>query len=153
MIPLFFIGLLLIVSTMLDYKNEMGGENSVNERARDIEYCIEAGMENPIFGIGIVQKGDVTTWRGYSLGTSNSLFGVFASGGLYMLALYLGVLVMIPLLYCKIHGQSNWLMVMLCFFGLFVITNCFLKYLTLMFMAWGLSRIDLICRWPRQKGA
>lgn len=141
--PIFLILVYAGTTMLMNLKNDVGGEDSVVDRSRDIQYCIEAGMENPLFGVGIVQKEDMVLWRGYMLGSSNSLFAIFARGGIYMLVLYIGSLLVIPLIYYRKYKYKNWLLTMVCFFGLFCITVSFLKYLTLLFMAWGLSNIDL----------
>ena len=128
---------------LLENKMETGGDSSVELRAEDIEYCIEVGMENPFLGVGLVISDGEKLWRGEAIGRSNSLFAVFARGGVFALTLYLGTLIIIPYLYYRKNKDSAWLLAMLFFFLLFNITSAFLKYLTFLFMAWGMSKIEL----------
>lgn len=141
--PVIIFAVYTIAIMAMDFKNsDAKGESSVLARSKDIQNCIEAGMKYPILGVGIVQSEDIVSWHGYQLGSSNSLFAVFARGGLYTLILYLGSLLIIPLIYYRKYKHLNWLLTMLFYFGLFVITVSFLRYLTLLFMAWGLSNLD-----------
>lgn len=133
----------LIGCGIMDNKKETGGEKSMNLRSEDITYCLEAGMEHPILGLGIVQGEGEGLWRGKQIGRSNSIFAIFARGGVYVLTLYMGVLLLIPYLYYKKNKDTKWLFTMLCFFFIFTITSSYLKYLTFLFMAWGLSNINL----------
>ena len=141
--PIIIFAVYTIVTIVMDFKDsEALGESSVLSRAKDIQNCIEAGIKHPILGVGIVQSKDIILWHGYQLGYSNSFFAVFARGGLYTLTLYLGSLLIIPLIYYRKYKQLNWLLTMFFFFGIFAITVSFLRYLTLLFMAWGLSNLD-----------
>lgn len=133
----------ILTSEILENKKETGGEESIDSRTEDIEYCIEAGLEHPILGIGITSGEGEGLWKGKQLGSSNSIFAIFARGGLYTLTLYVGALLIIPCLYYLKFKNTRWLLTMLCFFFVFSITSSYLKYLTFLFMAWGLSNIDL----------
>lgn len=141
-VPILIYGVYTLANMSMKFKEEASGDNSVNYRSADIENCIDAGLANPILGVGIIQKGDITLWKGQKLGQSNSLFAVFACGGIYMLLLYLGAILIIPMIYFKKFGYRNWLLTMIFFLGLFTITVSFLRYLTLLFLAWGLSNLD-----------
>lgn len=142
-LPIFLYIGYLIGSGIMDNKKETGGEKSVDLRSEDITYCLEAGMEYPILGVGLVQGEGEGLWRGQQLGRSNSIFAIFARGGVYVLTLYMGALLLIPYLYYKKNKDIKWLFTMLCFFFIFTITSSYLKYLTFLFMAWGLSNINL----------
>lgn len=128
---------------ILENKMETGGDGSMELRSDDITWCFEAGMEHPILGVGLILREGESLWNGMTLGRSNSLFAVFARGGLYALALYVGSLLIIPFLYYRKYKDPRWFYVMLCYFLIFSITISFLKYLTFLFIAWGLSNIDL----------
>lgn len=149
MAPLVIIGVYIMTSTIMDFKSDTGGDHSIDSRTWDIMNCIDAGMKNPLLGIGIVQSKDITIWEGTELGYSNSLFTLFAKGGLYVLTLYLFALLIVPCLYYCKYKQSRWMITMLCYFTLFSFTTSIERYLTLLFLAWGLSNIDMV-RWNRQ---
>lgn len=143
-IPLLFFTAYTIGNMLIETKKESGdGGGSVESRSEDIRYCIEAGMKYPVFGVGIVQKDEQHLWRGVQLGRSNSLFAVFARGGIYFLTLYIGTLLLVPLLYYRKNKDSKRLLIMLFFFVLFTFTICFTNYITLLFMAYGLSQADM----------
>lgn len=142
--PLLLIGGYLITNSIIENKIKTGGETSVNDRSEDIMICLEVGMEHPCFGIGLVtSKGSNLLWHGKEFGFSNSLFAIFARGGLYALILYIVALVFIPYCYYKKYRDYRWLFTMLCFFLVFSFTNSYAKYLTFLFLAWGLSNINL----------
>lgn len=128
---------------LLENKKETGGEASVDLRTEDIIWCMEAGMEHPILGVGLILREGESLWHGKKLGRSNSLFAVFARGGLFVLVLYISALLLIPYLYYRKYKDSKWFCTMVCFFFVFAITISFLKYLTFLFIAWGLSNINL----------
>ena len=135
---------------ILENKMETGGDGSMELRSDDITWCFEAGMEHPILGVGLILREGESLWNGMTLGRSNSLFAVFARGGLYALALYVGSLLIIPFLYYRKYKDPRWFYAMVCYFLIFSITISFLKYLTFLFIAWGLSNIDLR-RWSVDK--
>lgn len=138
------LGIIYIAGSMImESKIKSGGEESVDLRSEDIAYCFEVGMQNPIMGIGIIPSENDMTWRGAQIGRSNSLFAVFARGGIYMLTLYISALVIIPILYYRKYKDSNWMMMMICYFGIFTITISYINLLTFLFLAWGLSNIDI----------
>lgn len=151
-IPFLLYAYSLAAGSLMDYKKETGGEYSVDNRSRDIELCLNIGLEHPLLGIGMFTEKNSQVWRGYYAGFSNSLFTVFMRGGVYMLALYAGALVFIPLLYYRRHKDAGWLVAMLCYFSVFSITVSYLGYLTLLFIAWGLSNMDM-ARWRRTRHA
>lgn len=133
---------LLIVYTVMNNKIETGGEGSVNARNWDIQQCIEIGLEHPIMGIGMITEKKPHV-LGREVGFSNSFFVVFMRGGIYVSVLYLGALLFIPFFYCQKYKDINWGGVMFCFFLIFCITMSFMKFFTFLFMAWGLSNIDM----------
>lgn len=142
--PLLLFGGYMAATTLVENKKETGGEKSVDLRTEDITYCIEAGIKHPVLGVGLVEdEKSEFLWKGKKLGSSNSLFAVFAKGGIYVLVLYFGTLVLIPYMYYKKNKDTDFLFAMLGFFFLFTITISFLRYLTLLFIAWGLSNIGL----------
>lgn len=144
LILLFLFGSILIADSIVDNKIKTGGDNSIKSRTEDIITCIEVGMKHPILGVGLVTtKEDKLVWEGKEFGYSNSIFAIFARGGLYALSLYLIALILIPYLYYKKHRDKKLLFTMLCFFIVFSFTNSYAKYLTLIFLAWGLSNINL----------
>ena len=148
-ILLLFVGPVLLylgyvtAGTLLENKMETGGEVSMDLRTEDITWCMEAGMEHPMLGVGLILREGESLWHGKTLGRSNSLFAVFARGGLFVLSLYIGALFLIPYFYYRKYKDLKWFYTMVCFFLVFIITISFLKYLTFLFIAWGLSNINL----------
>lgn len=135
----------VVAGTLLANKKATGGEESMNLRTEDITWCMEAGMEHPMLGVGLTLREGESLWHGKTLGRSNSLFAVFARGGLFVLILYIGALLLIPYLYYRKYKDPKWFYAMFCFFLVFTITVSFLNYLTLLFIAWGMSNINLKC--------
>ena len=91
----------VVAGTLLANKKATGGEDSMNLRTEDITWCMEAGMEHPMLGVGLTLREGESLWHGKTLGRSNSLFAVFARGGLFVLILYIGALLLIPYLYYR----------------------------------------------------
>lgn len=142
--PLLLIGGYFITNSIIDNKIKEGGDTSVNDRTEDIMICLEVGMEHPCFGIGLVtSKDNKLLWQGKDFGFSNSLFAVFARGGLYGLTLYVAALILIPYCFYMKYKDYRWFFTMFCFFIVFSFTNSYAKYLTFLFLAWGLSNINL----------
>lgn len=135
----------VVAGTLLANKKAIGGEDSMNLRTEDITWCMEAGMEHPMLGVGLTLREGESLWHGKTLGRSNSLFAVFARGGLFVLILYIGALLLIPYLYYRKYKDPKWFYAMFCFFLVFTVTVSFLNYLTLLFIAWGMSNINLKC--------
>lgn len=135
----------VVAGTLLANKKTTGGEDSMNLRTEDITWCMEAGMEHPMLGVGLTLREGESLWHGKTLGRSNSLFAVFARGGLFVLILYIGALLLIPYLYYRKYKDPKWFYAMFCFFLVFTVTVSFLNYLTLLFIAWGMSNINLKC--------
>ncbi|MCD8291999.1 MAG: hypothetical protein LUC91_10935 [Prevotella sp.] len=146
MIPLLLYGAFIGGSALMTNKIESGGYGSVNSRSNDIQRCIEIGFEHPLVGVGLVTKERLggLSGIGKEVGYSNSLFTVFARGGVYSLLLYIGGLLFIPYRYSRKYKDYHWFIAMLCFFLIFTITISYLKYLTLLFLAWGLSNINMV---------
>lgn len=129
-------GMYLAVSFLLEMKTDTtSGERSVDIRNSSINDCIRVGMENPVFGSGIFVKEMAITEH------SNSLFEVFAYGGFYGLLLYVSSFIFIPFLYYLKSKTSNWTLALILYFGVFSITVSEFKLLTLLFIAFGLSRL------------
>ena len=135
----------VVAGTLLANKKATGGEDSMNLRTEDITWCMEAGMEHPMLGVGLTLREGESLWHGKTLGRSNSLFAVFARGGLFVLILYFGALLLFPYLYYRKYKDPKWFYAMFCFFLVFTVTVSFLNYLTLLFIAWGMSNINLKC--------
>lgn len=135
----------VVAGTLLANKKATGGEDSMNLRTEDITWCMEAGMEHPMLGVGLTLREGESLWHGKTLGRGNSLFAVFARGGLFVLILYIGALLLIPYLYYRKYKDPKWFYAMFCFFLVFTVTVSFLNYLTLLFIAWGMSNINLKC--------
>lgn len=135
----------VVAGTLLANKKATGGEDSMNLRTEDITWCMEAGMEHPMLGVGLTLREGESLWHGKTLGRSNSLFAAFARGGLFVLILYIGALLLIPYLYYRKYKDPKWFYAMFCFFLVFTVTVSFLNYLTLLFIAWGMSNINLKC--------
>lgn len=135
----------VVAGTLLANKKATGGEDSMNLRTEDITWCMEAGMEHPMLGVGLTLREGESLWHGKTLGRSNSLFAVFARGGLFVLILYIGALLLIPYLYYRKYKDPKWFYAMFCFFLVFTVTVSFLNYLTLLFIAWGSPNINLKC--------
>ena len=135
----------VVAGTLLANKKATGGEDSMNLRTEDITWCMEAGMEHPMLGVGLTLREGESLWHGKTLGRSNSMIAVFARGGLFVLILYIGALLLIPYLYYRKYKDPKWFYSMFCFFLVFTVTVSFLNYLTLLFIAWGMSNINLKC--------
>ncbi len=72
--------------------------------------------EHPMLGVGLTLREGESLWHGKTLGRSNSLFAVFARGGLFVLILYIGALLLIPYLYYRKYKDPKWFYAMFCFF-------------------------------------
>lgn len=119
----------VVAGTLLANKKATGGEDSMNLRTEDITWCMEAGMEHPMLGVGLTLREGESLWHGKTLGRSNSLFAVFARGGLFVLILYIGALLLIPYLYYRKYKDPKWFYAMFCFFLVFTVTVSFLNLL------------------------
>ena len=140
--PFVLYGIYKVANIILEEKYAYGaGASSMDIRSGSIMGCINIGLEHPIFGIGLFPKKLV--YPSLILDHSNSLFELFAVGGLYVLALYISSLLFIPYFYYKEKKNVHLLFVMWGFFMLFSFTSSQYKYLTLLFVAWGLSHINL----------
>lgn len=140
--PIALYGIYTAASVILEEKYAFrSGASSMDIRSGSIMGGIDIGLEHPILGIGLFTKKLV--YSSQILDHSNSLFELFAVGGLYVVALYIISLVVIPYLYYKKRKDYLWLLTMWGFFILFTITYSQYKYLTLLFVAWGLSNIGV----------
>ena len=127
---IFFFVFIHISSILLDNKVENGGEGSVTRRSEDILMCINTGLENPLIGVGLFHDSNLE-W-----GVSNSLFTLFAHGGIYVLSMYMFSLVISPLYHFKSRDDAK---VLLGYFILFTFTISLYNFLTIFLVAWGLS--------------
>ena len=140
--PIVLYGIYTVASVILEEKYAYrSGASSMDIRSGSIMGCINIGLEHPILGIGLFTKKLV--YSSQILDHSNSLFELFAVGGLYVVALYIISLIVIPYLYYKKRKDYLWLLTMWGFFILFTITYSQYKYLTLLFIAWGLSNLNM----------
>lgn len=98
-------------------------------------------MNNPILGSNFI-KGEFKGENSAQTDQSNSLFYLFACGGLYGIALYIIPLLYIPYIYYRKYKDSSWLFTMSVIFLVFIFTLSLHKYIILMFVAWGISNLD-----------
>lgn len=140
--PIALYGIYTAANSILEEKYAYGaGASSMDIRSGSIIGCINIGLEHPLLGIGLFPEKLV--YSSQILDHSNSLFELFAVGGLYVVALYIIPLVVIPYLCYKKRKNYLWLLTMWGFFILFTITYSQYKYLTLLFVAWGLSNLNM----------
>lgn len=128
------------VNLLMEKKKE---SRSVDIRSDSIEKCLEVGFEYPVLGVGLT-SGKVRIRSLVLDEHSNSLFELFAYGGLYVMILYIGGLLVLPFLYYTKYKDLQWLLTMGSFFIIFSVTFSQYRYLTLLFLAWGLSSIDMV---------
>ena len=126
------------ITSVLENKQETH-DASYSSRIRDIQKCINVGVENPILGVGVMHKADEDGDSSINFGYSNSLFGSFAHGGVYLLALYVFSLCVIPFVMLLKKEDRKWAWVMLCFFMLFTFTVSQYKLLTMLFVAYAFA--------------
>ena len=138
LIPLLFMVALFFVGEILDNKKETG-EGSYNSRGADVVKCIEVGFEHPISGVGVFFKSEENSSESRSFGYSNSLFGTFAHGGLYLVSLYIIALLVMPVLIYWRTGNLSFMLFMLSYFLLFTFTVSQYKVLTLFMVSYCLS--------------
>lgn len=140
--PIALFGIYTAANIILEEKYAYGaGASSMDIRSGTIMGCINIGLEHPLLGIGLFPERLV--YSSQILDHSNSLFELFAVGGLYVVALYIISLVLIPYHYYKKRKDYLWLLTMWGFFILFSFTSSQYKYLTLLFVAWGLSNLNM----------
>ncbi len=152
MMPLVIVGFYMVISLLLtDKRQTIEGENSVNSREKDIELCIKNGLENPVLGKSLFYKMDDhgDSYFGYS----NSIFTLFAHGGVYTILLYVISLLIVPLLYYIKTHDLDWLLLMICFFILFAFTVSQYRYLTIFFVALNLTKLPGLMNKKRINGA
>lgn len=140
LVPLLFYVMYMVSSFIIEDKRSDSGEGSFVSRMRDIENCIDIGLDHPLLGQGLFTK-KLTEEDGgnAAYGYSNSLFTLFADGGLYTAFLYFFCLVIIPFRYYNNFKDAKWPLAMFLFFLLFTFTASQFKLLTLFFVAVGLS--------------
>ncbi len=152
MMPFVIVGFYMVVSLLLiDKKQTIEGESSVNSREKDIELCIKNGLENPILGKSLFYRMDDhgNSYFGYS----NSIFTLFAHGGIYTILLYVVSLLIVPFLYYIKKHDLDWLLLMICFFILFAVTMSHYRYLTIFYVAFNLTKLPELMYKRRIKGA
>ncbi|MCQ2960130.1 MAG: hypothetical protein MJ198_08095 [Bacteroidales bacterium] len=141
LMPLVIVSVAVVMENVISSKMDMSaGEHSVNSRINDIVVCIEKGSEHPFFGESLFHKLDKNSSINY--GYSNSIFTLFAHGGLYTVSLYLFALLIIPLLHYHFTKKKQWMFFMILFFGIFAFTGSQYRYLTILFVAWGLTKYN-----------
>lgn len=117
---------------------EGSGEGSFNSRTQDIEECIAIGMNNPFLGQGLFTK-RLQQEDGGTYGFSNSLFTLFADGGIYTVSLYVMIFFLLPIWTLRKTRNTKWPFVLLFYFMLFTITISQYKLLTLWLLSFGLA--------------
>lgn len=138
LLPIFLFASLFVMNSILENKKETG-EGSYSSRSRDIVKCIEVGLEHPISGVGVFFKSEENSSDSRSYGYSNSLFGVFAHGGFYLLTLYVLSLLIIPIVSYFRDRNLSFFIFMLSYFLLFSFTVSQYKCLTILLVANGFS--------------
>ena len=133
--PLLVMGVMNFSESLMEDK-ESSGEGSVRSRTTDILTCIEIGMENPFIGQGLFTK-KAAEAEGGTYGYSNSLFTLFADGGVYTVFLYVAALILIPLRYYLSDRRELWPLMMFSYFLVFVVTISHFQFLSLLFVAFG----------------
>ena len=139
-LPLLVIGVMNFSESVVEDKESSSGEGSLRSRTTDILTCIEIGMDNPLLGQGLFTK-KAAEAEGGTYGYSNSLFTLFADGGLYTVFLYVAALVLIPFRTLQGKHQKLWSLMMLSFFLVFTITVSHFKFFTLLFVAFGCAML------------
>lgn len=119
------------IQFILDAKLQTG-EGSYNSRLNDIVKCIEVGMENPVLGVGLYNEETRSDW-----GYSNSLFTIFARGGLYLLSIYVFAYFIIPVYVYKRNKQIAGFLIG--FAILFTFTIMYDRYLNFIMLSYCLS--------------
>ena len=143
-LPLLIIGMMNFSNAIVEDKEDSSsGASSVDARTTDILTCIDIGLANPVLGQGLFTK-KATESEGGTYGFSNSLFTIFADGGLYTVFLYFAALVLIPLRYFSRKHMIFWPLLMFSFFIIFAFTASPFKVLTLLFVAFGLTMFTQI---------
>ena len=136
LLTLMLLVILFVINWILQDKvSSSSGEGSVSARSYDIQKCIQIGLDNLFFGKSLLSEQNPN----HNYGFSNSLFALFADGGLYVLALYLSGLLFIPLYNMTRKKFFKESIVLLLYFYLFSITVSHFRYLTLLFVAYGIS--------------
>lgn len=142
--PVLFYCTCIGINVLMEEKLESEkGSSSVDTRSDSIGKCLEVGFEHPVLGVGLM-SGKVRIRSLVLDEHSNSLFELFAYGGLYVVTLYIGGLLILPFLYYIKYKDLQWLLTMGRFFIIFSVTLSQYRYLTLLFLAWGLSSIDMV---------
>jgi hypothetical protein len=134
--PLLVMGVMNFSESLMEDKESSSGEGSVRSRTTDILTCIEIGMENPFIGQGLFTK-KAAEAEGGTYGYSNSLFTLFADGGVYTVFLYVAALILIPLRYYLSDRRELWPLMMFSYFLVFVVTISHFQFLSLLFVAFG----------------
>ena len=143
-LPLLIIGMMNFSNAIVEDKEDSSsGASSVDARTTDILTCIDIGLANPVLGQGLFTKKAAEN-EGGTYGFSNSLFTIFADGGLYTVFLYFAALVLIPLRYFSRKRMIFWPLLMFSFFIIFAFTASPFKVLTLLFVAFGLTMFTQI---------
>lgn len=125
--PLIIYAVNIGVTMIIEDKSE---GSSYTSRGEHIESLIKFGLANPITGSGLL------TYKG---GVSNSLFHLFAEGGIVLLSLYLYYVIIKPFKSYLCTKNSSYLLLNLAFSFLFVFTVAYYKCLDLAIIAYSMS--------------
>ena len=132
--PFVILALSFALETLMKDKEE-NAHASYNARKADIEACIRVGVENPILGVSLYhQRKGINDDYGFS----NSLFTIFAHGGVYTLLLYIGALLFIPWRAYTRREYRGISLMLLFYFFLFTITISNYRYLTFFMISYSL---------------
>ncbi len=112
---------------------DKSASSSYEDRQEHISEMINLGMKNPIGGIGVMT---------YDKGISNSIFHLFAEGGILLFIIYFYFLLVIPFNYFKRQKDIRWILTNGLFFFLFIFTVAYYKSLDLTLIAYSLANID-----------
>lgn len=144
LVPLLFFSMYMASSFIIEDKKSDSGEGSLISRMRDIENCIDIGLDYPLLGQGLFTNKLTEEDGGSSAyGYSNSLFTLFADGGIYTALLYLFGLLIIPFQYYFNSNDTKWPLAMFMYFLLFAFTASQYKLLTLLFLAYGFAHFAI----------
>lgn len=125
--PLIIYAVNIGVTMIIEDKSE---GSSYTSRGEHIESLIKFGLANPITGSGLL------TYKG---GVSNSLFHLFAEGGIVLLSLYLYYVIIKPFKSYLCTKNNSYLLLNMAFSFLFIFTVAYYKCLDLAIIAYSMS--------------
>ncbi len=133
------VGFVFFISSAIVENKKDTGEASYNSRVADIEKCISVGMDNPLFGLEIMHVADEFGGNKGNFGYSNSLFAIFAHGGIYLFSLYFICLFVIPVISLRRKIDWKWSIMILFYLMLFTVTLSHYRYLTILFLSYSIA--------------